>query len=276
MSAMAATVTLAEQCGSKLGPLAHMLKPQEKDAVARELASFHESGDVYGLAFSPDSKTLATAVVFRREIRLWDWQRGDMVREFAEPSSPQGGGIAFAVESVSFSTRGDNVASCHVGYNESHAGFVQSTVWSAETGVIVKELVQHPVCAGVSFLPDGSRLLESTYYGTSPERAYLYDARTWQLVWTWSLEKAEPQATAISPDGDCCDRTNDVEPIPHRIPSGPTNYTVSRVHIVDLESGRETKVLDTFAGEITSTQSPGPRMAAKLLWESTRLLVEGG
>jgi WD40 repeat protein len=247
--AIAPSVTLAEQCGSKLGSLAHMLKPQDKDAVARELTSFHESADVYGLAFSPDSQTLATAMALRKEVRLWDWKTGQMTRELPEAPSPQGAAIMFAVESISFSPRGDEVASCHVGYNQSPAGFVISTVWSASTGSLVKELVQESTCTGVSFLPYGSRLLESTDYGTSPERASLYDTSTWQLLWTWSLQKASPQATAISPDGRfAAIGTNDSEPVLNRIPNGPTNHGVSRVHIIDLESGREMKVLDTFAG----------------------------
>jgi len=241
---------LAEKCGSKLGPLAHVLNTQEKDAVAREVASFRESGDVQGVAFSPDSKVLATTVFFRREVRLWDWKSDHMIRELREPTSPGGGAVVNAVDSVSFSASGREVASCHVGYNEIATGFVNSTVWNADTGAYVQGLVQNSSCTGVAFLPRTSRLLETLFDGKSTERAILYDTENWHPIWSWALSKAWPQATAISPDGRfAAIGTSDSEPIVGATPFGPSNHLVSRLHIIDLDSGRETRSLDTFAGD---------------------------
>ncbi len=248
---VASPPVFAEKCGSKLGPFAHALSPKSKGDVAVQIASFHESGDVYGLAFSPDSKSLATAVWSRREIRLWNWKSGHLDRELKEPAGENGGGNEAQAESIAVSPRNDVVVSCHVGYNESPAGYVISSIWDAHSGAYLKGLTVNSSCEGVSFTPDGARLLQTVFYGTSPVRAILYDTTSWMPVWHWDLKRVSGQSvTAISPDGRfAAVGTSDVEPRNNRGPADSPYRGVSRVHILDINRGIEVKAIETSLGE---------------------------
>jgi WD40 repeat protein len=249
--AVASSAALADKCGSKLGPFANALSSKSKDAAAVEIASFHESGDVYGLAFSPDYNSIATAVWSRREIRLWNWKSGHLDHELKEPAGENGGGNEGQSESVAIGPRNDVVVSCHIGYNRSPAGSVVSTIWDVHSGAYLKGLTVDSTCEGVSFTPDGSRLLQTVYSGISPVRAILYDTTSWLPVWHWDLKRVSPKSvTAISPDGRfAAIGSSDVEPRKNRGPMESPYHGVSRVHILDINSGMEVKVLETSLGE---------------------------
>jgi WD40 repeat protein len=249
--AVASPAALADGCGSKLGPFAHAFSSNSKDAAAVEIASFHESGDVYGLAFSPDSNSLATAVWSRREIRLWNWKSGHIDHELKEPAGETGGGNEGQAESVAVGPKNDVVVSYHVGYNQSPSGYVISTIWDAHSGAYLKGIAVDSTCEGVSFTPDGSRLLQTVYNGTSPVRAILYDTTSWLPVWHWDLKSVSPQSVAaISPDGRfAAVGTSDVEPRKNRGPAESPYRGVSRVHILDINSGIEIKAIETSLGE---------------------------
>jgi len=62
----------------------------------------------------------------------------------------------------------------------------------------LKGLTVDSTCEGVSFTPDGSRLLQTVYNGTSPVRAILYDTTSWLPVWHWDLKSVSPQSVTAN------------------------------------------------------------------------------
>nr|MDQ3816498.1 caspase family protein [Acidobacteriota bacterium] len=104
-----------------------------------------DSGRVYSLAFSPDSRTLATGDIGKR-VQLWDAQTAELLRTFTTKGSVVSHDSS--VRSVLFSRDGRTLASASD----------DSTVrlWDVATGALKTTLVGHAAeVRSVSFSPDG-------------------------------------------------------------------------------------------------------------------------
>ena len=145
--------------------------------------SGHEK-DVISIAFSPDSKYLATGSV-DTTIRLWDASTGDLVRVL-EGHSAEVGGLAFSPEAKFLLSSGED-------------GML--IIWDVTTGELLRRLPDFTVYK-VSFNPAGTQVAAATFNGLQI-RAYAPDSA--ELIF---LEESEVMTTIpdasmgiFSPDG---------------------------------------------------------------------------
>jgi WD40 repeat protein len=153
---------------------------------------------INALAFSPDSKVLATGSG-DRTVRLWDTQTGELKRWL-----PEQRGLVLA---VSFSPDGKTLASGSIIADEKGAvrgGEIK--IWDAETGREERSLTSYNNSGvyAVAFSPDGQKLIS----GNSDQTVKLWDVRTGNLLRTLtehpsqsSLSAPQVVAVAYSPDG---------------------------------------------------------------------------
>lgn len=153
---------------------------------------FHGDG-VYGLAFSPDGRTLATSSgSFRRprrgEVRLWDVATGQMR---GEPLKHEG-----FVYAIAFSPDGRTLAT---GSGDFDLPLGQLRLYDVQTGHLRGKPIDHPdAVAVVQFSSDGSRLATTCF--------------SEQTLWLWDPQTGQPEgeplqpghwisAASLSPDG---------------------------------------------------------------------------
>jgi WD40 repeat protein len=146
---------------------------------------------VWGIAFSPDGKRLASASGDNR-VRVWDVQTGQETLSLS--------GHTNAVNSVSFSPDGRRLASASGVWDENQKKWISGEVkvWDAQTGQEALTLKGHtdPVNC-VSFSPDGRRLASASSDGT----VKVWDAHTGREALTLKGHTDSVRAVAFSPDG---------------------------------------------------------------------------
>jgi hypothetical protein len=138
------------------------------------------SDTVYSVAFSPHSKTVASASS-DRTIRVWDYRTGTLLQTVTGHSS--------AVSSVAFSPDGRTVAS----------GSWDNTVrlWDAQTGKLQRTLTGHSdYVQAIAFSPDGRTMAS----GSADKTVRLWDAQTGVLLQTLE-DGSVVESVAFSPDG---------------------------------------------------------------------------
>ena len=136
---------------------------------------------VWGVAFSPDGRLLATASC-DKTARLWDVATGDCLRTLT--------GHTGTVIGVAFSPDGRLLAT---------ASERTARLWDVATGAAVRILTGHTgTVFGVAFSPDG-RLLATV--GSDDETARLWDVATGDCLRTLTGHTGTVFGVAFSPDG---------------------------------------------------------------------------
>ena len=131
--------------------------------------------------FSPDGLLVATAAAQEQgssHVRIWDWERGEVVRTIDANAS-----------SLDFDPSGHRIAT---------AGPEEPVrIWNVESGALVIELEgQSAGVADVAFSPDGSRVATASEDGTV--RLFEADTGAQQLVLRGSV--CAVQGVSFSPD----------------------------------------------------------------------------
>lgn len=141
--------------------------------------------DARSLVFSPDGKTLATAVE-GPEIFLWDIKRGIMLRDLRKKEADPTTDMENNVRSLDFSPEGKLLAS---------GNDFDLKIWNPRTGKL-KRMIVIPNTMLVGFSPDGKTLAALEDDGDN-EKLRLWDTQTWKLKRT--LNNLGP--FVFSPDG---------------------------------------------------------------------------
>jgi WD40 repeat protein/serine/threonine protein kinase len=158
--------------------------------TGQELVSLTHSGGVYGVAFSPDGNSLASAGGDRAkpgEVKVWDVQTGQELLSLKQESlSSQSANVVY---SVAFSPDGKRLAS---------AGGGVATVWDAQTGrKFLTCKVHADSVISVAFSPDGKRLASGSLDGATK----VWDAQTGQELLSLKGLTGQLWNVTFSPDG---------------------------------------------------------------------------
>ena len=151
---------------------------------------------VYGVSFSPDGQTLASAHG-DRSVRMWDVETRELERTLGGSlihSSIERRGHRYAAHSVAFSPDGNILASGGKG------GRV--LLWDANTGRLKQFMLRHAGAVwGLAFSPDGNTLAAATEGGY----VYVYDISNLKSVERKHRLRAHSErawSVAFSPDGE--------------------------------------------------------------------------
>jgi WD40 repeat protein len=173
-------------------------KAKKTKNVARLVAELRENGDIRGLDFSPDGKSLA-AIPYMGPINVWDWQSGRVMHALERPYAAN---IGQTTEPIRYSPDGRLLAICHSLARDT----VVARIWNTSTWEIVRDItdaVGGGSCTAIGFTPDGKsliRVLERTF--TKPgDNLVIYNTDTWEPTWGLRTIPFEPTALTISPDG---------------------------------------------------------------------------
>jgi WD40 repeat protein len=157
-------------------------------ATGKEILTLKgHKGPVYGVAFSPDGKRLATSSA-DSTIKLWDAVTGSELLTLK--------GHTATVYAVAFSPDGKRLAACSGNFFQNQPG--QLKLWDAVSG---KELITfkgHTLTVyHVAFSPDGRRIAS----GSGDNTAKIWDIDTGQPVITLKGHADQVWNVAFSPDG---------------------------------------------------------------------------
>ena len=147
----------------------------------RQLPASRHTGDVFGVAFSPDGTTLASASR-DNTLKLWDITTGTEIRSFA--------GHTDAVWGVAFSPDGTTLASA------SRDNTLK--LWDITTGTEIRSFAGHTDAVwGVAFSPDGTTLASASRDNTLK----LWDITTGTEIRSFAGHTDAVWGVAFSPDG---------------------------------------------------------------------------
>jgi WD40 repeat protein/dienelactone hydrolase len=138
------------------------------------------TGEIKGVAFSPDSKYLATSAA-DHTARLWDVATGKQVRVFSQPD---------ALETVEFSPNGKYLLTAGLDH--------KAWLWDVATGQTVRVFSGHTgITNDAEFAPDGKVIITA---GDDDGTARVWDVATGTTVLTINQPPVVIGA-AFSPDG---------------------------------------------------------------------------
>ncbi len=177
---------------------------------------------VYAAAYSPDSKTIATAGQ-DKTVRIWDAHTGQHLRTLI--------GHKDEVLSVAYSPDGQTLAT---------SGSDNTIrLWNANTGKYIKTLKgQTQAVSTVQFSPDGDMLTSTSGNGI---------IRFWVIAKGQLINTVQGYQDSISysPDGNTFLVAHDPNYTPHRSPNA--------VRVVVLDTIYEVHMLDIFTGQVVKT-----------------------
>lgn len=177
--------------------------------LAQDVASEHprmdlrvHRSDVHSLAFSPDSKQLASTAA-EGDIRLWDVEQGKVIREF-RPRGRSGKASDFNntnqrwIESIAFHPNGNKIAEATVESDRSNT----VRVW--DTQAVDKSVTIDNEASGVrsvAFSPDGKLLAYNIRSGErSIHHIILRDVETGKIAVDLQDDRLAATVLAFSPD----------------------------------------------------------------------------
>jgi WD40 repeat protein len=151
------------------------------------------AGEVYGVAFSPDMKSVFTASA-DRTVRTWDLATGEAIRVIRLPVQPGAGGPLFA---LALSADGKTLAVAGATAEDNRDGSPIYVI-DVATGRVLRAMAEHTeTVAGLAFALDGKRLASASLDRT----ARVWDVSTGRVEAVLRGHTNSLSSIAFSPDG---------------------------------------------------------------------------
>jgi WD40 repeat protein/transcriptional regulator with XRE-family HTH domain len=149
-------------------------------AKRTQLLSLHHDAIVFGAAYSPDGKYVATSSQ-DGVAKIWDAETGNLLHEL-KGHTANIGMLAYSPDGTLLATASEDGT---------------AKIWDAATGKTLLTLSNHKVVVqGVAFSPDGSRLATASNDGT----AKLWEVATGRELFTLTGHTGGVYGVAFSPD----------------------------------------------------------------------------
>jgi WD40 repeat protein len=213
-------------------------EPLPAGAVARLGTArwHHPGGDVRGLAFSPDGKSLASCS--DHLVVVWDRGSGRPVHRYPFASHD--------VQAVTFAPGGKVLV---LAGNEGGRGSAVCFL-EADTGRELRRFAGHPRAVGcAAFSPDGKMV------ATGRAEVWLWEADTGKAVRRLAGDHPEARVLAFAPDGSLLATAHDAYPDPLRLWDTATGKEVRRLNATARERPGLAFSLDgkslAFGGKVT-------------------------
>jgi WD40 repeat protein len=167
--------------------------------VATKGAGFHDSSDVWSLAFSPDGKSLAVSSPNSGEVHVWDWHGEPRLLHTLQQDEAGG-----EINGLRFSSQGDFLASAHGATAKDQI----VRIWHASTGAVAGDIVEaksgaFPLThAALDFTPGATALIRLQKADDPTKDSFIvYDTQTWARKWAISVSPTQALVLGLSSDG---------------------------------------------------------------------------
>jgi WD40 repeat protein len=170
--------------------------------VATKIAEFREDKEISTLEFSPDGSRLATVQWIGSEVHVWQWAGESRIEQ--RLAIPEGSALYTLQSGLKYSPDGTELAIVHMAQTPDNFGVVR--IWNLHTGREIKEITEpgrDGLRSAIEFSIDGKWFLR-TYdgRGSNPgDQFFVYDAKSWNLLWSLRTAPFTPVTMARSPNG---------------------------------------------------------------------------
>ncbi len=177
------------------------------DAKSAQAPPLH--GMLYGIAFSPDGKLLATCNsvaegehILGGQVKLWDARTGEKLRTLTAPGTAMLKSIAFSPDRQTLAGACSQLADEPTDGSEDRQAASYVQLWQVSTGEPFHLLAQaeNSVVQRIAFSADGKTLMVHRLCSGKNE-ALLFDWQTGKQLQTFTPNSEHPNLLTFSPDG---------------------------------------------------------------------------
>ena len=224
------------------------------------------TGDVVGLAFSPDDSRIAVESPTRNNdyaVAIWNWRANHLETEL---TTPKGANVGLDRNPIQYSPDGQLLAVC----GERAIDSVVVRIWKTTNWSIAKDMTQEigGECTAIDFTFDGRTLMYAmSMIGENEDNVNFRSVWEWQQLWGLNVREFYPYGLAASPDSSLVAVNGRffIRPSVAQAPDPVKRFQLTRHHprtyLLDLQRRRIVREMDGNAMGPIAWSAHGRRIA---------------